>query len=52
MRKQYHFRESKEGLLAWDVHRLIELAHTIRPLAVQLSDIQEIHEACWYGAEE
>lgn len=52
MRKQYHFRESKEGLLAWDVHRLIELTQTTLPLFVQLSDIQEIDESYWYDAED
>ncbi|WP_199851011.1 MULTISPECIES: hypothetical protein [unclassified Halomonas] len=52
MRKQYHFRESKDGLLAWDVHRLIDLAQTRQPLAVQLSDIQEVDESYWYNADD
>ena len=51
MRKQYHFRESKEGLLAWDVHRLIDLANDVQPCAVALSDITEIDEPYWYDAE-
>ncbi|MGP9568409.1 hypothetical protein [Halomonas sp. AOP25-F1-15] len=52
MRKQYHFRESKEGLLAWDVHRLIDLARTAKPSTVQLSEIQEIDEAYWYDSDD
>jgi hypothetical protein len=52
MRKQYHFRESKEGLLAWDVHRLIDLANDIQPCAVALSEIAEIDEPYWYDAED
>lgn len=52
MRKQYHFRESKEGLLAWDVHRLIDLARTVKPSTVQLSEMQEIDEAYWYDSED
>jgi hypothetical protein len=48
MRKQYHFRESERGLLAWDVDRLIELAKGIEPSAVPLSEIKEIDEPYWY----
>ncbi|MDR2219645.1 MAG: hypothetical protein LBE24_03590 [Methylobacillus sp.] len=51
MRKQYHFRKSKEGLLAWDVHRLIDLANDVQPCAVALSEIAEIDEPYWYDAE-
>ena len=50
MRRQYHFRESSEGLLAWDVHRLIDLAKDIPPCAVELAAIAEIDEPYWYGA--
>jgi hypothetical protein len=30
VRKQYHFRPSRDGLLAWDVDRLVELARDLR----------------------
>ncbi|MEL4181280.1 hypothetical protein [Roseateles sp. PN1] len=52
MRKQYHFRKSEQGLLAWDVHRLISLTQAIQPRAVQLSDIREVDESYWYDTED
>lgn len=52
MRKQYHFRESKDGLLAWDVHRLIDLAKGIAPGPVDLSAIREVDEPYWFDAED
>ena len=52
MRKQYHFRESKEGLLAWDVHRLIDLVKDIQPCAVDLSAIREVDEPYWYSTKD
>jgi len=52
MRKQYHFRESERGLLAWDVHRLIELTRNVEPSEVDLSAIREIDELYWYDADD
>lgn len=52
MRKQYHFRKSKEGLLAWDVHRLIDLAKNIQPCPIDISSILEIDEPYWYDTED
>lgn len=51
MRKQYHFRQSEKGLLAWDVHRLIELSSGLPVVQVPLSSIAELDEAFWYGLE-
>jgi hypothetical protein len=51
MRKQYHFRNSERGLLAWDVDRLIEFAKGIEPSVVPLSEIREIDEPYWYGED-
>ncbi len=48
MRKQYHFRRSDRGLLAWDVDRLIELATGLTPMAVPLAAIRELDEAFWF----
>ncbi|MCW8331207.1 hypothetical protein MD588_20640 [Photobacterium sp. SDRW27] len=48
MRQQYHFRQSKKGLIAWDVFRLITLA---KPLVVKdypLGKISELDESFWY----
>lgn len=52
MRKQYHFRKSDEGLLAWDVHRLIELTQAIKPHAIPLSSIREIDEPYWFAMDD
>ncbi len=51
MRKQYHFCESKDGLLAWDVHRLICLTKGIQPCLVDLTTIRELDEPYWYSSE-
>jgi hypothetical protein len=49
MRRQYHFRKSQKGLLAWDVHRLIELCRDIPPQPVALSNIAELDEVFWFA---
>ncbi|NQZ33251.1 MAG: hypothetical protein HRU06_18435 [Oceanospirillaceae bacterium] len=48
MRKQYHFRNSVQGLLMWDVSRLIKLAQNITVTEVALSSIEELDEEFWY----
>lgn len=48
MRQQYHFRQSQQGLLSWDVFRLIRLAQTLPVIDIPLSSIQELDEAFWY----
>ena len=44
MRKQYYFRQSSQGLLAWDVDRLVVLSKDFPVLQVPLTDIREIEE--------
>jgi hypothetical protein len=44
MRKQYYFRHSSRGLLAWDVERLVALSRDFPVLHVPLTDIREIGE--------
>jgi len=44
MRKQYYFRRSSRGLLAWDVDRLVALSRDFPLLHVPLTDIREIGE--------
>ncbi len=51
MRKQYHFRRSDRGLLAWDVDRLVELSAGLTPFDVSLSEIRELDETFWFDAE-
>lgn len=51
MRKQYHFRQSAAGLLAWDVHRLIKLAADLPVEQIPVSAIAELDEPYWYDNE-
>lgn len=51
MRKQYYFRPSPAGLLAWDVDRLVELSRNLTVREVPLTEIQEI-DAALFGADE
>ena len=51
MRKQYYFRPSDRGLLAWDVDRLVQLSKDLPRRSVPLSDIGELDEE-WVGGEE
>ena len=44
MRKQYYFRESPQGLQAWDVDRLVRLSREFPVRAVALVDIPELDE--------
>jgi len=48
MRKQYHFRESSRGLLAWDVERLVELSRNLEKIRVPLAEIAELDENYWF----
>jgi hypothetical protein len=50
MRKQYYFRASDHGLLAWDVDRLVALTTNLPRRLVALSAIQELDEP-WVGDE-
>ena len=47
MRKQYYFRESSEGLLAWDVDRLVELSRHLPRKRVALREIRELDRHCF-----
>ena len=51
MRKQYHFRPSSRGTLAWDVDRLVELAKDLPRRRVALSAILEFEEVYWFDEE-
>ena len=48
MRKQYHFRDSSRGLLAWDVDRLVELSRDLPNVLVPLAEIAELDESYWF----
>jgi hypothetical protein len=51
MRKQYYFRQSNRGLLAWDVHRLVKLSSNLPRKRTPLSEIRELDEV-WFGRDE
>lgn len=51
MRKQYYFRPSERGLLAWDVDRLIALTRHSPRVPVTLAAIRELDEPYWHGDE-
>ena len=44
MRKQYFFRPSPAGLLAWDVDRLVRLSADLPVRAVPLTEIREVDQ--------
>lgn len=44
MRKQYYFRPSEHGLLAWDVDRLVQLSSDLPRLQIALSELRELDE--------
>ncbi|HEX6162748.1 MAG TPA: hypothetical protein VFZ31_05255 [Vicinamibacterales bacterium] len=51
MRKQYYFRDSAQGLLAWDVERLIELSKDFPRRHIRITDLGELDRK-WSGDEE
>ena len=51
MRKQYYFRPSPAGLLAWDVDRLVRLTRGFPVRAVPLAAIRELDEPV-FGDDE
>ncbi|MCI0746325.1 MAG: hypothetical protein L0Y58_13060 [Verrucomicrobia subdivision 3 bacterium] len=44
MRKQYYFRRSERGLLAWDVDRLVLRSKHLPRIPVPLTSIRELDE--------
>jgi hypothetical protein len=51
MRKQYYFRSSSRGPLAWDVDRLIRLSGNLPRVVIPLTEIRELDEV-WFGEDE
>lgn len=51
MRKQYYFKPSSRGVLAWDVDRLIQLSSRLPRKPFPLSAIRELDEE-WPGEGE
>lgn len=51
MRKQYFFRASQRGLLAWDVDRLVELSRGLPRSFVTLDTLDELDKP-WVDDDE
>jgi len=51
IRAQYYFRQSDQGLLAWDIRRLVELSSDFPIEEIKLTDIAELDETHWYAHE-
>jgi hypothetical protein len=51
MRKQYYFRPSPRGLLAWDVDRLLEQSRHLPRKLVPLAALQELDEVVFGEGE-
>jgi hypothetical protein len=51
MRKQYYFRQSSQGLLSWDVDRLVELSRNLPRKSIPLNSIKELDQV-WFGEDE
>ena len=51
VRRQYYFRPSNRGLLAWDVDRLVRLTENLPRKQVRLSNIPALDES-WNGEDE
>ena len=48
VRKQYHFRVGEQGLVAWDVDRLLELVRDQPVEQVPLSAVRELDADYWF----
>jgi hypothetical protein len=48
VRKQYHFRQSDSGLLAWDVDRLLALAEALPAEALPVEEVREVETTYWF----
>jgi len=51
VRKQYYFRRSSRGQLAWDVDRLVQLSSNLPRKRISLVGIRELDQV-WFGEDE
>lgn len=52
IRPQYHFRHTQDGLLAYDVRRLVRLAQHLPVMMIDPKRLAELDENHWYGHED
>jgi hypothetical protein len=50
MRKQYHFRPTPDGVLVWDIDRLVALSAGFPSRPVPLTAIRELDEPFWFSS--
>jgi len=50
VRKQYHFQKSPQGLLSWDVDRLVFLSKDFPVKRIPLNEIEEMDEPYWFDS--
>lgn len=48
IRAQYFFHQSDDGLLAWDIRRLVELSKDLPIEHIDIAQIAELDENHWY----
>lgn len=48
VRKQYHFRPSRDGLYAWDVDRLVAIADDLPTEVIALQDVRDVDTGYWF----
>lgn len=49
LRPQYHFRDSEQGLLAWDVKRLVALSKGLAVGQIAVAEIRELDDNHWFN---
>ena len=48
IRPQYHFRQTDDGVLIWDVRRLVSLSEGLPVQYIDPAQFPELHENHWY----
>ena len=49
MRRQYHPHETGDGVLIWDVHRLVELSGDFPVLEIPVESIRDFDQRSWFS---
>lgn len=52
IRAQYHFRRTDDGLIAYDVRRLVRLARHLPVTVIDPTRLAELDENHWYGHQD
>ena len=52
MRKQYHIRPSKSGVMAWDIDRLVQLSSNLPIKKFRVDEIPDLDKTYWFQDED